>query len=58
MKYYLLYVLALWFLGYTVNKMLDNEYDNAMKTIDEHERIAWSSGFERGVKSVVVSRTT
>lgn len=51
MKYYLLYLIAFWLLGYTVNKMLDDAEDNAMKTIDEHERAAWSSGFERGVKS-------
>ena len=58
MKFYLLYVLALWFLGYTVGKMVHEAETNAMKDIDEHERIAWSNGFERGVKSVVVSRTT
>ena len=51
MKFYLLYLIAFWLLGYTVSKMLDETLTNAMKDIDEHERIAWSSGFERGVKS-------
>lgn len=58
MKYYLLYLLTFWLLGYSVSKMLDEVETNAMKDIDEHERRAWSSGFERGVGSVGVPRTT
>jgi hypothetical protein len=51
MKFYLLYLLTFWLLGYSVSKMLDEAETNALKDIDEHERIAWTSGFERGVKS-------
>ncbi len=52
MKGDILYLLALWLLGYAVNKMVEDAEAKALRTVDEHERIAWSSGFERGVKSV------
>ena len=52
MKYYLFYLLAFWLLGYSVSKMLEDVENQAKLDIDEHERIAWGNGFERGVRSV------
>ena len=58
MKADILYILALWLLGYAVNGLVKDAEVRALLTVDEHERIAWSSGFERGVKSVDVPRST
>ena len=56
MKGNILYLLALWLLGYAVNKMVEDAEAKALTTIDQHERTAFASGFERGVKSVDLLR--
>ena len=52
MRYYYIFLVTLYVLVWSVNRALDDAEKSAYKNIDEHERVAWSNGFERGVKSV------
>lgn len=48
MRAYVMYVLALLALGIAVRALVDEARKEAYKEIDQIERDAWSSGFERG----------
>lgn len=51
MKYYCIFLVAIYVAMWSVSRALDEVEQAAFKDIDEHEREAWSSGFARGVKS-------
>lgn len=55
-RYYVLYAVCLYLIGYAVRKLTETarqeSWDAAWTVIEKQERNTWSSGFERGVASV------